>query len=66
MKSQGYENLKKHPVIIVGYSDTTALLMAVHAKTGLENPGTRKRKVRKPLEWNDKQKRIIEDDWEDG
>lgn len=30
-----YEYLKKHPKIIVGYSDTTALLLAVYAKTGL-------------------------------
>lgn len=30
-----YEYLKTHPKIIVGYSDTTALLLAVYAKTGL-------------------------------
>lgn len=30
-----YEYLKKHPKIIVGYSDTTALLLAIYAKTGL-------------------------------
>ena len=30
-----YEYLKKHPKIIIGYSDTTALLLAVYAKTGL-------------------------------
>lgn len=30
-----YEYLKKHPKIIMGYSDTTALLLAVYAKTGL-------------------------------
>ncbi len=30
-----YAYLKKHPKIIVGYSDTTALLLAVYAKTGL-------------------------------
>lgn len=30
-----YEYLKRHPKIIVGYSDTTALLLAVYAKTGL-------------------------------
>lgn len=30
-----YEALKKHPKIIVGYSDTTALLLAIYAKTGL-------------------------------
>ena len=30
-----YEYLKKHPKIIIGYSDTTALLLAIYAKTGL-------------------------------
>lgn len=30
-----YEYLKTHPKIIVGYSDTTALLLAIYAKTGL-------------------------------
>lgn len=30
-----YEYLKDHPKIIIGYSDTTALLLAVYAKTGL-------------------------------
>lgn len=30
-----YDYLKKHPKIIVGYSDTTALLLAIYAKTGL-------------------------------
>lgn len=30
-----YEFLKKHPKIIIGYSDTTALLLAIYAKTGL-------------------------------
>lgn len=30
-----YEYLKRHPKIIIGYSDTTALLLAVYAKTGL-------------------------------
>lgn len=30
-----YEYLRQHPKIIVGYSDTTALLLAVYAKTGL-------------------------------
>lgn len=30
-----YAYLKQHPKIIVGYSDTTALLLAVYAKTGL-------------------------------
>ncbi len=30
-----YEYLKKHPKVIVGYSDTTALLLAIYAKTGL-------------------------------
>lgn len=30
-----YEYLKEHPKIIVGYSDTTALLLAIYAKTGL-------------------------------
>lgn len=30
-----YEYLKAHPKLIVGYSDTTALLLAVYAKTGL-------------------------------
>lgn len=30
-----YDYLKSHPKIIIGYSDTTALLLAVYAKTGL-------------------------------
>lgn len=30
-----YTYLKNHPKIIIGYSDTTALLLAVYAKTGL-------------------------------
>ena len=30
-----YEYLKHHPKIIIGYSDTTALLMGIYAKTGL-------------------------------
>lgn len=30
-----YEYLKAHPKIIVGYSDTTALLLGIYAKTGL-------------------------------
>lgn len=30
-----YEYLKKHPKIIIGYSDTTALLLAIYKKTGL-------------------------------
>lgn len=30
-----YEYLKQHPKIIIGYSDTTALLLAVYAKTGM-------------------------------
>lgn len=30
-----YEYLKQHPKIIIGYSDTTALLMGIFAKTGL-------------------------------
>ena len=30
-----YNYLKKHPKIIIGYSDTTALLLAIYAKTGL-------------------------------
>lgn len=30
-----YDYLKAHPKIIIGYSDTTALLLAIHAKTGL-------------------------------
>lgn len=30
-----YEYLKNHPKIIIGYSDTTALLLAIYAKTGL-------------------------------
>lgn len=30
-----YEYLKRHPKIIVGYSDTTALLLGIYAKTGL-------------------------------
>lgn len=30
-----YDYLKQHPKILIGYSDTTALLLAVHARTGL-------------------------------
>ena len=30
-----YDYLKNHPKIIIGYSDSTALLLAVYAKTGL-------------------------------
>lgn len=30
-----YEYLKQHPKVIIGYSDTTALLLAIYAKTGL-------------------------------
>lgn len=30
-----YEYLKNHPKIIIGYSDTTALLLGIYAKTGL-------------------------------
>lgn len=30
-----YDYLKRHPKIIIGYSDTTALLLAIYAKTGL-------------------------------
>jgi len=30
-----YEYLKKHPKVIIGYSDTTALLLGIYAKTGL-------------------------------
>lgn len=30
-----YEYLKQHPKIVIGYSDTTALLLAIYAKTGL-------------------------------
>lgn len=30
-----YEYLRHHPKIIIGYSDTTALLMGIYAKTGL-------------------------------
>lgn len=30
-----YEYVKGHPQIIIGYSDTTALLLALYAKTGL-------------------------------
>lgn len=30
-----YEYLKKHPKIIIGYSDITALLLGIYAKTGL-------------------------------
>ena len=30
-----YDYLKKHPKMIVGYSDTTALLMGIYAQTGL-------------------------------
>ena len=30
-----YEYLKKHPKIIIGFSDTTALLLGIYAKIGL-------------------------------
>lgn len=30
-----YDYLKSHPKVIIGYSDTTALLLAIYAKTGL-------------------------------
>lgn len=30
-----YDHLKKHPKIVIGYSDTTALLLAIYKKTGL-------------------------------
>lgn len=30
-----YDYLKSHPKIVIGYSDTTALLLAIYAKTGL-------------------------------
>lgn len=30
-----YDFLKSHPKIIIGYSDTTALLLAIYAKTGV-------------------------------
>lgn len=30
-----YEYLKRNPKIVIGYSDTTALLLAIYAKTGL-------------------------------
>lgn len=30
-----YEYLKQHPKVVIGYSDTTALLLAIYAKTGL-------------------------------
>lgn len=30
-----YEHLRKNPKIIIGYSDTTALLLSIYAKTGL-------------------------------
>lgn len=30
-----YGYLQKHPKIVIGYSDTTALLLAIYAKTGL-------------------------------
>ncbi len=30
-----YEYLKSHPKVIIGYSDTTALLLGIYAKTGL-------------------------------
>lgn len=30
-----YDYLKQHPKLIIGYSDTTALLLAVYTKTGL-------------------------------
>lgn len=30
-----YEYLRNHPKIIIGYSDTTALLLGIYAKTGL-------------------------------
>jgi len=32
-----YEKIKKNPKIFMGYSDITALLLAIHAKTGLVN-----------------------------
>jgi muramoyltetrapeptide carboxypeptidase len=30
-----YELIRKHPKILMGYSDVTALLLAIHARTGL-------------------------------
>lgn len=30
-----YESIKKHPKILIGFSDITALLLGIHAKTGL-------------------------------
>lgn len=30
-----YEHLKKHPKLIIGYSDVTALLLGIYAQTGL-------------------------------
>ncbi len=30
-----YKYLKSHPKVVIGYSDTTALLLAIYAKTGL-------------------------------
>jgi muramoyltetrapeptide carboxypeptidase len=30
-----YESISKHPKIFIGYSDVTALLLGIHAKTGL-------------------------------
>lgn len=34
-----YDYLKKHPKLIIGYSDTTALLPGIYAKTGLVGDG---------------------------
>lgn len=30
-----YEYLKRYPKTVIGYSDTTALLLAIYAKTGM-------------------------------
>ena len=30
-----YEHFKKHPKIVIGYSDVTAILLAIYAKTGI-------------------------------
>jgi muramoyltetrapeptide carboxypeptidase len=30
-----FDAIKRHPKVLIGYSDITALLMAIHAKTGL-------------------------------
>lgn len=30
-----YEHFKKHPKVIIGYSDMTAILLAIYAKTGI-------------------------------